>query len=100
MNMKHTRSKVTLVGLRGSLIAALILSGNLAFAQSILITNLVVPGATSLAVSGLNDNGQVAGYFYTSASAQRAYGVIHRVAAFDDAIDVNLCCAVSIRRFP
>jgi len=73
MKTKTTRWSLTPVTVRRGFLVALMLSGSGAFAQTISITNLVIPGAASLSVAGLNATGQVAGYFYTAASAQRAF---------------------------
>ena len=73
MKTKTTRWSLTPVPVRRGFLVALMLSGSGAFAQTITITNLVIPGAASLSVAGLNATGQVAGYFYTAASAQRAF---------------------------
>ncbi len=73
MKAMYTRRNITLVSVRGTLLVALMLSGSEAFAQTTTITNLVVPGAAYVSVAGLNDAGQVAGYYYTADWGQRAF---------------------------
>jgi probable HAF family extracellular repeat protein len=55
-----------------SVVLALVLCGHSVFGQSS-IAKIMVPGAVSLTVSGLNASGAVAGYFQVPAAGQRAF---------------------------
>lgn len=72
MNSNIETQKHLPLAVRGSVALALTLYGAAAFAQST-ISPITIPGATSLAVSGLNTNGHVAGYYMTADSMQRAF---------------------------
>jgi len=72
MNSNIETEKLLPLAVRGSVALALTLYGAAAFAQST-ITPITIPGAASLAVSGLNTNGHVAGYYLTADSMQRAF---------------------------
>lgn len=72
MNSKYDPRKTFPLAARSSVALAVTLYGAVALAQTT-ITPITVPGGSSLAVSGLNTNGHVAGYYLASDATQRAF---------------------------
>ncbi len=70
--MKNQIERQALRGILSRALLALLLSGGTTCAQSVRIENIVAPGGPFLII-GLNTNGQVAGHFFDSESAQRAF---------------------------
>jgi probable HAF family extracellular repeat protein len=69
--MKPTSTSSRNATLCGALV--LLAGSSATFGQAFSITNIVVPAASSLAVSSMNADGHVAGYFYTTNSEQHAF---------------------------